>query len=155
MLTYTKAIIVNGVNLGTVSYTYGATVLQDLPDVPAKVGYTGQWDYTISGSELSILPVYAPITYYATFMADGEQVGERIPFTVESTSIAEPSVPTKLGYNGRWRSYTLQASDITIIAEYFKPSTENGKRIVTLQQLLEMIFTKLFETFRLAFVRKK
>ncbi|MBR2732031.1 MAG: hypothetical protein IKD72_08630, partial [Clostridia bacterium] len=101
MLTYTKAIIVNGVNLGTVSYTYGATVLQDLPDVPAKVGYTGQWDYTISGSELSILPVYAPITYYATFMADGEQVGERIPFTVESTSIAEPSVPTKLGYNGR------------------------------------------------------
>ena len=154
-MTYTKAIIVDGVNLGTVSYTYGATELQDLPDVPAKVGYTGQWDYTISGSELSILPVYAPITYYATFIADGVQVGERVPFTVESTSIPEPAIPAKSGYSAHWRSYSLGASDITITAEYSVNNSSNGQRIVTLQQLLEMLFARFFEAFRLAFVRKK
>ena len=138
-MTYTKAINVNGVNLGIVTYTYNATEIQNLPAVPEKIGYTGQWDYTVNGSELTILPVYEPITYYATFMADGEQVGERIPFTVESSSIAESQVPTKLGYSGRWRPYTLQASDITIIAEYDLSSLANGERKLLLLIIRRMI----------------
>ncbi|MBQ8944165.1 MAG: hypothetical protein IJ050_06650, partial [Clostridia bacterium] len=62
--------------------------------------------------------VYTPITYYATFIADGKQVGGKVPFTVESKSIEEPTVPKKEGYEGKWNKYTLVACNITIKAVY-------------------------------------
>lgn len=119
-LTYSVKLIVDGVNLGNVIYHYGDTEIDNLPDVPEKPGYTGEWDYTITGSELEIRPAYTPITYYATFMADGKQVGGKVPFTVESTSITAPNVPAKEGYTGKWSEYTLALCDITIQAIYEK-----------------------------------
>lgn len=118
-MTYTKDIIVDGNKIGEVTFTYGDTELTGLPDVPEKTGYTGEWDYTITGSELQIQAKYTPITYYATFMADGKQVA-KVPFTVETTSITAPKVPAKVGYTGKWSKYTLGASDITIQAVYTK-----------------------------------
>ena len=117
-MTYTKDIIVDGVKIGEVTFTYGDSIIDNLPDVPAKTGYTGEWEYTINGSNLDIHPQYTPITYYATFKADGNQVGEKVPFTVESESISEPIIPDKEGYTGKWSEYVIAASDITINAEY-------------------------------------
>ncbi|MBR6939365.1 MAG: InlB B-repeat-containing protein, partial [Clostridia bacterium] len=117
-MTYTKDIIVDGVKIGEATFTYGDSIIDNLPDVPAKTGYTGEWEYTINGSNLDIHPQYTPITYYATFKADGNQVGEKVPFTVESESISEPEIPDKEGYTGKWSEYIIAASDITVNAEY-------------------------------------
>ena len=57
-------------------------------------------------------------TFYATFLADGKQVGEKIPFTVETDNISPPDVPEKLGFVGAWPSYTLTLCDITVEAIY-------------------------------------
>ncbi len=125
-MVYTKDVIVDGEKVGEVTFTYGDTTIDNLPDVPEKTGYTGKWEYTITGSELDIHPKYTPITYYATFMADGKQVGDKIAFTVETTSITEPAVPVKDGYTGKWSAYSLTASNITINAVYEKiPAPSN------------------------------
>ncbi len=116
-LTYTVKLIVDGNNLGDIVYHYGDTEIKNLPEVPEKAGYTGDWDYTITGSELDIKPVYTPVTYYASFIADGSEIAE-IPFTVEDKTIAAPAVPAKEGYIGKWSEYTLAASDITVNADY-------------------------------------
>lgn len=119
-LTYSVKLIVDGVNLGDIIYHYGDTEIDNLPGVPEKPGYTGEWDYTITGSELEIRPAYTPVTYYATFVVDGVQLGERIPFTVENLSVNPPAVPAKDGYIGKWSEYTLALCDITIQAIYEK-----------------------------------
>ena len=56
-------------------------------------------------------------SYTATFVADGETV-DTVEYTVEDSSITEPSVPDKTGYNGTWESYTLSVGGITVNAEY-------------------------------------
>ena len=71
-----------------------------------------------SGSKLEILPEYTPVTYYATFIADGIQVGDKVPFTVENGSINEPAVPAKDGYTGKWSDYIIGITDITVNAIY-------------------------------------
>ncbi len=118
-MTYTKEITVDGKTVGKVTYRYGDTKLENLPEVPAKEGYEGEWDYTIEGSLLNISAKYTPVTYYATFVADGKEVA-KLPFTVKNKSLKEPAVPAKEGYTGKWSEYTLGASDITIQAVYTK-----------------------------------
>lgn len=89
------------------------------PEVPNKPGYDGSWEsYKMKPEDMVINAQYALKTYYATFMADGVQVGSPVPFTVETQSINEPNVPQKAGYNAKWSSYTLGTEDITINAEY-------------------------------------
>ena len=68
--------------------------------------------------DVNLKAVFEPITYYATFIADGKQIGEKIPFTIEDTVINEPLVPQKEGYTGKWSEYTIVASDITVNAIY-------------------------------------
>jgi hypothetical protein len=82
--------------------------------------------------DIEFVAVYEPIVYYASFMADGKQIGEKVPFTVENTSITEPSVPNKDGFTGKWSTYTLTASDITVNAVYEKiyNPTADAKLIV-------------------------
>ncbi len=95
-----------------------------------KVGYTFKGWYTDSAfenaiSEIAIgtignIDLYAKweiIEYTATFK-DGETVVDTVKFTVESSSITEPTVPEHAGYIGTWDNYTLSASDITINAVY-------------------------------------
>ncbi|MBR5772094.1 MAG: leucine-rich repeat protein, partial [Clostridia bacterium] len=57
--------------------------------------------------------------YFATFMADGKEVA-KVTFAQGQTSIAEPAVPAKDGYTGKWEAYTLNNADITINAVYTK-----------------------------------
>ena len=96
------------------------TKLADItaPTVPAKVGYTGAWgSYELKPENITVNAAYTPITYTATFMADGKEVA-KVQFTVETQSLTEPTVPAKVGYTGAWETYTLEAKDITINAVY-------------------------------------
>ena len=129
-LSYKVKLIFDGENLGDITYYYNDNYIENLPDVPSKEGYTGKWVYSVQGSELSIKPEYTPIVYYATFIADGRQIGNKIPFTVEDKSLNEPAVPQKEGYTGKWNDYTLGAGDITVTAHYTK--TVNPAATVTI-----------------------
>lgn len=107
----------DGVLVDTVWFNAGDTSVTE-PTVPPKAGYTGVWEeYSLGNADIRVNAVYTPITYYVSFMADGTLV-QRIPYTVETTSISEPDVPAKAGYTGVWQAYTLGTSDITVNAVY-------------------------------------
>ena len=54
--------------------------------------------------------------YTATFIADGVTV-EAVTYTDGDTSITEPEVPAKEGYDGAWEEYTL-SGNVTVNAVY-------------------------------------
>ena len=56
--------------------------------------------------------------YTATFVADGQTVGERQFYKGDTTIAQPPFIPNKLGYTGAWESYTLGEENITINAVY-------------------------------------
>jgi|GEM_PF-4441033 len=62
-----------------------------------------------------------------TFKADGVVV-EVIAFTEGDTSVAEPAVPAKDGYDGKWENYALGTTDIVVNAIYTLAdyTVENG-----------------------------
>ena len=119
----------------TITYKYGEEVLgtakytieskdSDIvaPALPTTAGYTYAYDtYTVSGKaeDFTVQAHRDLVTYYATFVdIEGNPVGQPVPFTVESTEISEPAVPTISGKVGRWENYELGASDITIHPRY-------------------------------------
>jgi hypothetical protein len=90
----------------------------DPPAVPEKSGYTGAWSsFTAGTDDVMVEPVYTPIQYTVTFVADGKTVAE-IPFTIEDQVVTAPEVPVKDGFTGEWPKLTLTLSDITIEAVY-------------------------------------
>ena len=116
-ITYTATFVADGVEVGKVQFTVETQSLTE-PTVPAKVGYTGAWEaYTLEAKDITINAVYTPVVYTATFVADGKEIA-KVQFTVEDKSIAEPAVPAKEGYTGKWEAYELKAEDITINAVY-------------------------------------
>ena len=116
-ITYKATFVAEGKTVGTVDYTVETKSITE-PDVPAKAGYTGKWsDYTLAVGGVTINAVYTPITYTATFVAEGKTVGT-VDYTVETKSITEPDVPVKAGYTGKWSDYTLAVGGVTINAIY-------------------------------------
>ncbi|MBR2293417.1 MAG: uL15 family ribosomal protein [Clostridia bacterium] len=101
------------------------------PTLTSRVGYTAQWCYQSgdaylpwsvdmlqNGGDVTVYAIYTPITYTATFKADGQVVGT-VQFTVEQTELLGiPAVPAKKGYNGVWSAYEIKAEDMTIEAVY-------------------------------------
>lgn len=74
---------------------------------------------------------YTPLTYYASFIVDGAQVGEKVPFTVETEKLQTPSDPIKEGYTFiGWSPEipaTMPAEDLEFTAVF-----EQDKYIATL-----------------------
>jgi len=126
-IEYTATFKADGQVVGTVKFTVlnigqnGKLTGVTIPTVPAKVGYEAEWGtYTLDAAapaDVTVEAVYTAIEYTATFIADGQVVGT-VTFTVEDTSITEPTVPAKVGYTGAWEAYTLGAADIEIEAVY-------------------------------------
>ena len=133
-ITFNKQDGVGGSN--SVSACFDADMPQ--ASAPAKSGYTfvGYFDNnnvkyydgdmksvkTWDKSENSTLYAhYDPITYTATFKADGIVVGT-VPFTVESVSIVEPQIPVITGCESKWSEYSFIPQDITINAVYYHSS---------------------------------
>ena len=121
-IKYTASFVVNGEIIKTIEFTVETETLEGVPAVPEKPGYAGKWsEYKLEASDLTIEAEYTVITYKAEFMADGVLVGT-VNFTINDSSITEPEVPYKEGYEGRWEEYVLHTedaiSDIVINAVY-------------------------------------
>ena len=117
-VTYYATFLAEGAEIAKIPFVYGQESIHE-PAVPEKPGYTGSWSpYILSEQDITIEAIYKPITYYATFVADGAQVGEPIPFTVLTESITPPAVPEKTGYSGVWQPFTLGTADLTVEAVY-------------------------------------
>lgn len=115
---YTATFKADGVVVDTVEYEAGASVLPRVPAVPAKTGYTGEWEqYTLADADITINAIYTPNTYRVTFVADGVTVAV-VPYQYGAQSITEPAVPPKAGYTGAWSPYTLGAQDSVSTAVY-------------------------------------
>lgn len=116
-ITYTATFKADGVTVGTVDFTEGMKDIP-IPEVPKKEGYTEKWEsFSLTDKNITVNALYTPITYTATFKADGVTV-ETVEFTVETDEITPPSVPDKTGYTGVWESYTLGMENITVNAIY-------------------------------------
>lgn len=114
---YTVTFRADGKTIDTVSFT-SVTQVINKPEVPAKAGYTGEWEsFNLLGQNIIVNAVYTPITYTVTFKADGVEVGIR-EFTVENGEISQPDVPLKKGYIAKWESYILGTKNITVEAIY-------------------------------------
>ena len=107
-----------------------------IPTVPAKLGYeNGIWyvvkvggvtletpvklsEFTVTTGNLVIEARYTPISYTATFWADGVQIGSTT-FTVEDTVLSGmPPIPQKAGYTARWEDYTIGANPLEVHVIY-------------------------------------
>ncbi len=117
--TYYVYFIVGNTVIDSVEYTEGDTALSRVPEVPAKLGYTGAWrTYELGSSDIFVYAIYTPIKYVASFVV-GDEVIDTVEFTIEDKELSRiPEIPAKKGYEGKWSSYTLGTSDITITAEY-------------------------------------
>jgi len=126
-----------------VDYPLGAETLTE-PEVPQRDYYTSAWEeYELDGN-ITVNAVYTPIEYDAVFKADGKEAGT-VKYTVETASItdAEPEVPVKENYTGKWEDYTLTPDGITVEAIYtaieYKATfvDENGETVKEIPYTVE------------------
>ena len=117
-IEYTVTFTADDVTVGTAAYTVENKDIT-VPEVPAKVGYTGVWEaYELTTGDVTVKAVYTINTYNVTFMADGVAVGDVQTYTVENKDITVPAVPEKAGYTGVWAEYELTTGDVTVEAVY-------------------------------------
>ena len=117
-IEYTVTFTADDVTIGTATYTVENKEIT-VPEVPAKVGYTGVWEaYELTTGDVTVKAVYTINTYNVTFMADGVAVGDVQTYTVENKDITVPAVPEKAGYTGVWAEYELTTGDVTVEAVY-------------------------------------
>ena len=129
MPDYTVTFQADGATVKTMTVEDGY-VLQDAdyPAVPAKTGYTGEWEkYTAAiHSDVTVQAKYTAVVtkYTVTFKADNTVVKTmtvKDGYTLKASDY--PAIPAKIGYKGSWEKYTAAIhSDITINAVY-EPST--------------------------------
>lgn len=71
----------------------------------------------VPGKVTENLQLYAQKQYTATFVDENGNKISEVKFTVDDKELAEPQVPFKLGYEGKW-SYTIKGQNLTIAPEY-------------------------------------
>ena len=113
LIHYTLTFVTkNGTKIKEIDVTVETTTI-DKPAVPDERGYkNGKWEtYTLGSTpNITVKPVYDLITYYLTFKDKlGNQVGSKIPFTVETdpSTVIAPTAPELSGYNVSWPDFTV------------------------------------------------
>lgn len=136
-----------------ITYVVGNEILQIIPytvlnnhvtapKVPSKAGYYGFWqDVAFDLEDVTVKALYEPITYYVTFISEGETVLTQ-PFTVENKQVTIPPVPLKdkAGYLAKWQPFTLGLEDVTVYSIY-EPIIFNAKFYVDNVLLSSIEFT--------------
>ena len=125
--TYNVKWVIDGEEFTQTQSTFGQPVNQ--PRTPSKEGYTFKWvdeiPETMPAENITINGTFTIIKYTATFVKeDGTELESR-EYDVETTSIDEPAVPEKEGYDGRWEEYTLKIGGITVKPVYTVIPQEN------------------------------
>jgi uncharacterized repeat protein (TIGR02543 family) len=116
-ITYTATFKADGQTVAAKEFTVESESIA-APEIPNKAGYTAVWEnYTVVADNITVNAVYTPITYTATFKADGSVVAVK-EFTVENMEFTAPNVPEKTGHFGMWEDYTLGLENIVINAVY-------------------------------------
>lgn len=98
------------------------------PTAPAGSYFIG-WDADGDGTADNITAAKADTTYKALFtplpegaktvtFKNGDDIVGVVLYNEGDTSIVEPQVPTKLGYDGVWEAYELTGDDIIVSATY-------------------------------------
>lgn len=89
----------------------------DVPEVPLKPHYTGEWEeFVLESQDIKVNAVYTPINYTVTFLADGKTVAE-ITYNAENKDFSDPQIPQKQGYTCKWENY-LFFENVTVNAIY-------------------------------------
>lgn len=118
-ISYHVTFKAGGITISSQTYTVEDYDIE-IPTVPEKQGYNGQWDYELKEGDTGDIVInasYEIITYIVTFVADEEIISQQ-EYTVENYDIIIPAVPEKTGYDAKWQDYTLTTGDITINAIY-------------------------------------
>lgn len=103
-LVYTVDLIVDGENLGPVTYYYNDTIVSALPPVPARPGYVGAWEFTITGAVLEIRPVYTNPTAQAEILVQPAATVDyrtRVTLTARANGVPDGDVLVLLDADGR------------------------------------------------------
>jgi predicted nucleic acid-binding Zn-ribbon protein len=96
-----------------------ADEFSDLPPVPEREDYTGEWRYTvIDGCSARIDAVYTPIVYDLVFFVDDVKYAEMEASAEDFGNI--PAVPEKEDYSGEWR-YTVIDGDCARVDAVYTP----------------------------------
>ncbi len=103
----------------------------NLPEVPEKDGFVGDWVYTtIDGNTARIDAMYKPIgaaddgeKYHVTFYVDGKKYMEK-DLTSDDDLESLPPVPAKEDYAGRWE-YTETGEDTADVVAVYEPIEYN------------------------------
>lgn len=90
---------------------------QKFPKIDEKQGYEIKWNLKQTENHIVANAEYVIKDYKVTFKADGKVIGTDT-YNINNTSVSEPAVPKKEGYNGKWEDYTLTYSDKEINAVY-------------------------------------
>ncbi len=141
--------------VATVEYTFGAKSIEE-PACPKRAGYDGKWgSYVLGASNSDVYAEYTTIPYTATFVDENDQYVAKREFTVESTYVADPAVPTKDGYIVTWPEWytpnmignvTVKAvytpkNDISVTVYY---NSESGKNLMIggmVNQIMDSVIT--------------
>ncbi|MBQ2998884.1 MAG: uL15 family ribosomal protein [Clostridia bacterium] len=111
--TYTAYFRVDGVVIGSVTFTVETEELSGIPTIPAKRGYSAKWaNYELGREDLYIDAIYTIVQYTATFKnEDGKTVGT-VDFTINDKSIKAPALPEKKGATGAWYVVKVNGAEI-------------------------------------------
>ncbi|MBR4765253.1 MAG: InlB B-repeat-containing protein, partial [Clostridia bacterium] len=112
--------VIDDENYKNETIPFGSNV--SAPEVDEKEGYTFEWvdeiPETMPAQDVTINGKYTAIKYTATFVYENGEPFETREYDVETTSIEEPAVPEKAGYEGKWEDYTLKIGGITVKPVY-------------------------------------
>ncbi len=117
--SHTVEFFVDGKLYDSVMVADGGYV-EDVPEVPYKEDFIGEWsekNFDEVTSDMKVFAIYTEAYYTVTFVADGEEV-KKVKVRRNSHLTDIPAVPEKIGYTGRWsvsdfaeinRSVTVEA----------------------------------------------
>ena len=117
-VTYLLRFFVDGEMIAERAASPGADV--DVPAVPVKEGYKGEWQYEDLGDHVAAVEaVYRPAYYDLVFFVDDVKYAEKRVDSDEDFDL--PEVPAKKGFEGEWAYTVIDGCSARIDAVY-KPA---------------------------------
>ncbi len=120
-MTYEVIFVQENGDKTVVKYQYGDTSIK-VPAVAEKAGYHGEWEsYALNkAASLTVHAKYLPNTMTVVFeQEDGTRT--EVAYSFGDSSVKEPAVKAKEGYNGAWAKYELNKEDVTVVKAVYTP----------------------------------